>query len=116
MSDPRSSFKAATPKKFAAGKLFRIVSISQLGIHLCAYIGSFIKLIMIEGGGYYNAGVLLFIGITILSMPFFLLTGWLIQYSLKISKQQRVWGYLFNFIVLIWSILIMITSYLSISH
>ncbi len=122
MSDPRFSFRAATPttedllQKFAAGKLFRIVSIAQISIHLCAYISSFIKLIMIEGGGYYNTGILLFIGITMLSMPCFLLTRWLIQHSLKISKQKRIWGYLLNFAVLIWSILIVGTSYFAISH
>ena len=98
-------------QKFAAGKLFRIVSIAQVGIHLCAYIASFIKLIMIEAGGYYNSGVLLFLGITLLSMPLFIINRWLIDRSLKISKRKRSIGYCFHIAVSIWSILIVKISY-----
>jgi hypothetical protein len=98
-------------QKLAAGKLFRTVSFVQSFIHLCAYIASFIKLIMIEAGGYYDIGVLMFIGITLLSMPLFAISWWLVQQSLKISKQKRFWGYCFNLIPLIWSILIIKVSY-----
>jgi hypothetical protein len=93
-------------QKLAAGKLFRLISIGQSFIHLCTYISSFIKLIMIEAGGYYDVGVMIFIGITILSMPLFAISWWLIQQSLKISKKKRLWGYCFQLIPLIWSVFI----------
>ena len=98
-------------QKFAAGKLFRMAAIGQGGIHLCAYLASFIKLISIEAGGYYNREILLFIGITIISMPLFLVTKWLIEHSLKISKSKRFIGYCFDLIILLWSILIVKISY-----
>ena len=98
-------------QKFAAGKLFRIAAIAQGAIHLCAYIASFIKLISIEGGGYYNREILLFIGITIVSMPLFLVTKWLIEHSLKISKKRRIVGYCFDLMIILWSISIVKISY-----
>jgi hypothetical protein len=98
-------------QKLADGKLFRIVSFIQSLIHLCAYIASFIKLIIIEAGGYYDIGVITFIGITLLSMPLFAISWWLIQQSLKISKKKRDWGYCFHLIPLIWSISIVRVSY-----
>jgi hypothetical protein len=98
-------------QQFAAGKLFRLVAILQTGIHLCSYMASFIKLIAIEGGGYYNAAILLFISITMLSMPLFLVSYWLIERSLRISKQARLNGYFFHIAVLIWSIFIVNKSY-----
>jgi hypothetical protein len=98
-------------QKFAAGKLFRIAAIAQGAIHLCAYIASFIKLISIEGGGYYNREILLFLGITIISMPLFLVTKWLIEYSLKIAKQKRLIGYGFCLFVISWSLVIIKVSY-----
>ena len=98
-------------QKFAAGKLFRIVAVVQIGIHLCAYLAAFVKLISIEGGGYYNSGVLLFIGITMVSMPLFLVTKWLIERSLKISKRRRFAGYCFHLFVSIWSLLVIKISY-----
>ena len=100
-------------RKFAAGKLFRMAAIGQGGIHLCAYIASFIKLISIEGGGYYNREILLFIGITIVSMPLFLITKWLIEHSLKISKSKRFIGYCFELAILLWSTFIVKISYYS---
>jgi hypothetical protein len=109
MSDLESSEDLV--QKFAAGKLFRIVAIVQGVIHLCAYLAVFIKLISIEGGGYYNSGVLLFIGITMISMPLFLVTKWLIERSLKISKRRRFTGYCFAAAVSIWSIFIIKISY-----
>jgi hypothetical protein len=109
MSDLESSENLV--QKFAAGKLFRIVAVGQGGIHLCAYIASFIKLISIEGGGYYNREILLFMGITIVSMPLFLITKLLIEHSLKISKSKRFIGYCFQAFVLLWSIFIMKISY-----
>ena len=98
-------------QKFAAGKLFRMAAIAQGAIHLCAYIASFIKLISIEGGGYYNREILLFIGITIVSMPLFLITKWLIEHSLKISKSKRFIGYCFELAILLWSTFIVKISY-----
>jgi hypothetical protein len=98
-------------QKFASGKLFRLVSVLQGMIHLCAYLASFVKLISIEGGGYYNREILLFIGITIVSMPLFLITKWLIEHSLKISKRKRLTGYFFDSSVVIWSVLIVKVSY-----
>jgi hypothetical protein len=99
-------------QKLAAGKLFRIVSIAQILIHFCAYVASFIKLIMIEGGGYYDIGVMIFVGITLLSMPSFAVSWWLIQHSLKISKRKRYWGYCFDVLTSAWSIFIIKVSYL----
>jgi hypothetical protein len=98
--------------KLAAAKLFRLISLIQIFIHLCAYIAVFIKLIMIEAGGYYDIGVMIFIGITIISMPLFAIARWLIQHSLNRSKRQRNWGYCFNLLTLVWSILIIGVSYL----
>ncbi len=98
-------------QQFAAGKLFRIAAIAQGAVHLCAYIASFVKLISIEGGGYYNREILLFIGITIVSMPLFLITKWLIEHSLKISKRKRLTGYFFDSSVVIWSVFIVKVSY-----
>ncbi len=98
-------------RKFAAGKLFRIVTVIQGGIHLCAYVATFVKLISIEAGGYYNREILLFIGITIVSMPLFLVTKWLIEHSLKISRTKRAIGYYFCATVMGWSILIVKISY-----
>jgi hypothetical protein len=100
-------------QKFAAGKLFRIAAIAQGAIHLCVYIASFIKLISIEGGGYYNREILLFIGITIISMPLFLITKWLIEHSLKISRKKRLIGYCFYGSVLTWSLFIIKISFSS---
>lgn len=111
MSDPELSEDLV--QKFAAGKLFRIVTVIQGGIHLCAYIASFVKLISIEGGGYYNREILLFIGITIVSMPLFLITKWLIEHSLKISKKKRSIGYYFCVAVITWSVFIVRISYFS---
>jgi hypothetical protein len=98
-------------QKFAAGKLFRIAAITQGAIHLCAYIASFIKLISIEGGGYYNREILLFIGITIVSMPLFLITKLLIEHSLKIAKRKRLIGYYFCLFAIVWSFVIIKLSY-----
>jgi hypothetical protein len=100
-------------QKFAAGKLFRIVTVIQGGIHLGAYLAAFVKLISIEGGGYYNREILLFIGITIVSMPLFLITKWLIEHSLKISRKKRSIGYYFCVAVVAWSIVIVKISYFS---
>ena len=100
-------------QKFAAGKLFRIAAIAQGAVHLCAYIASFVKLISIEGGGYYNREILLFIGITIVSMPLFLITKWLIEHSLKISNRKRSIGYYFDVAVMIWSLFVVKLSFLS---
>ena len=109
MSDLESSENLV--QKFAAGKLFRIVTIGQGIVHLCAYIASFVKLISIEGGGYYNREILLFIGITIVSMPLFVITKWLIEHSLKISKRRRMVGYCCDFLTVIWSVLVVRASY-----
>jgi hypothetical protein len=99
-------------QKLAAGKLFRIVSIVQILIHFCAYIASFVNLIMIEAGGYYDVGVITFIRITLLSMPLFAIYWWLIQNSLKISKRQRFWGYCLHALTFGWIILMIKLSYL----
>ena len=109
MSDSES--RKDLVQQFAAGKSFRIAAISQGSVHLCAYVASFIKLISIEGGGYYNREILLFIGITIVSMPLFLITKWLIEHSLKISQQKRLIGYCFDVFVIFWSVALIKISY-----
>jgi hypothetical protein len=98
-------------QKLAAGKLFRTVAQVQSGIHLCTYISAFVKLIMIEAGGYYNTSVIAFMGITLGSMPLFAIALWLIQHSLKISKRKRFWGYFIQIITLCWSISIIKFTY-----
>ena len=98
-------------QKLAAGKLFRIVALAQFCIHLCAYIASFVKLITIEAGGYYDVGVWAFIRISFGSIPLFAIGAWLIRHSLKISKNQRFWGYCFQIIVLNWNNSIVKLSY-----
>jgi hypothetical protein len=98
-------------QKLAAGKLFRLVSSIQIGIHLCAYIASFVNLIIIEAGGYYDSGVIIFIGITLLSMPLFAIAYWLIQNSLKISPKERFRGYWFNSIAMLWCLVIIKVTY-----
>jgi hypothetical protein len=98
-------------EKLAAGRLFRLVSLAQFWIHLCAYIASFIKLIIIEAGGYYDVSILAFVRITMGAMPLFAIELWLIQHSLKISKPKRIWGYCFHFGVWIWIIFIVKISY-----
>jgi hypothetical protein len=98
-------------RKWAASKLFRIISLTQLCIHTCAYIAAFIKLIMLEAGGYYDTGVWTFIKITGISIPLFALTLWLLRHSSSISKQKRFWGYGFHFIPCCWSIITIKISY-----
>jgi hypothetical protein len=99
-------------QKLVAGKLFRRVSIAQMMIHMSTYIASFIKLIIVEAGGYYDTKILLFIGMTAIAMPLFWRSGWLVQHSLKISQHQRFWGYCFHLAVFGWSISIVAVSYL----
>jgi amino acid permease len=99
-------------RKLVAGRLFRRVSIGQIIIHLSTYIASFIKLIIIEAGGYYDTKILLFIGMTAIAMPLFWISGWLIQHSLKISNRERFWGYCFHLAVFGWSVSIVAVSYL----
>jgi hypothetical protein len=98
-------------QKLAAGRLFRLVSFVQIGIHLCVYLAAFVKLIMIEAGGYYDVSIVSFLGITLGSMPLFAI-GWrLIQSSLKLSKRQRFWGYCFHLLNLLWTIAIVKIGY-----
>ncbi len=98
-------------RKLVAGKLFRRVSIGQVIVHLLAYIACFIKLIIIEAGGYYDTKILLFIGMTAIAMPLFGISGWLIQHSWKISQSQRFWGYCVHVVIFVWSISIVKVSY-----
>jgi uncharacterized membrane protein len=98
-------------QKLAAGKLFRLVSFVQISIHLCVYLAAFIKLIMIEAGGYHDASIIRFLGITMVSMPLFAIAWRLIQVSLKLSKRQRFWGYCFHCLNLLWSVAIVKLSY-----
>ncbi len=94
-----------------AGRVFRKISIVQITIHLGAYLAAFIKLIMIEGGGYYDIGVIYFIVMTIISMPLFAI-GWrFLQRSFKLSPRHRFWGYCFHLVVSIWSIVMVKISY-----
>ena len=109
MNDRRSGVDFQQQR--AAGRVFQAISILQIVIHLCAYLAAFIKLIMIEGGGYYDIGVIYFIGMTMISMPLFAIGWWLFQRSFKLSSSKRWWGYLFNPIVLIWSVLMVKVSY-----
>jgi hypothetical protein len=94
-----------------AGRIFQTIGIIQLAIHLCAYLAAFIKLIMIDGGGYYDTGVIAFIGMTAVSMPLFAIGWWLWQRSFKLSRINRLWGYLFKAIGLIWSMIMVKLSY-----
>jgi ABC-type tungstate transport system substrate-binding protein len=98
-------------QQLAAGKLFRLVSAIQIGIHLSAYIATFIALIIIKAGGYYDTEILRFIGLTLISMPLFAIGLWLFNHSFKLSRRQRSWGYCFHLVVSIWSIAIVKTSY-----
>ncbi len=107
MDDPRSNLI----QERNAGKIFQTIAILQIVIHLCAYLAVFIKLIMIEGGGYYDISAIVFIGMTLVSMPLFATGWWLFQRSFKLSKNKRSWGYLFDAIVSIWSISIVKVSY-----
>ncbi|WP_310484368.1 hypothetical protein [Chamaesiphon sp. VAR_48_metabat_403] len=92
----------------ASDRLFRTISIVQICIHLCAYLAAFVKLILIEAGGYYDTGVMSFLGIALVSMPLFAIALWLIQNSAKLSDRIRVRGYCFYLGVCIWSIWIII--------
>jgi ABC-type dipeptide/oligopeptide/nickel transport system permease component len=98
-------------QQLAAGKLFRMVSVIQLGIHLAAYIAAFIGLIIIKAGGYYDTEIIRFIGLTLVSMPLFAIGLWLLQRSLKLSQRQRWWGYCFHLVVSLWSITIVKIGY-----
>jgi ABC-type tungstate transport system substrate-binding protein len=98
-------------QQLAAGKLFRLVSAIQIGIHLSAYIATFIALIIIKAGGYYDTEIFRFIGLTLISMPLFAIGLWLFNHSLKLSRRQQMRGYFFDLVVLIWSIAIVKTSY-----
>jgi hypothetical protein len=98
-------------QKLAAGKLFSIISVTVVIVHLCAYVAAFVKLIMIEAGGYYDSGVIVFLGMTIISMPLFAIELWLIRHSVKISKRQRFWGYITHCLTFAWSISIVKISY-----
>jgi hypothetical protein len=91
-----------------------MLSLVQICIHLCAYLAAFIKLILIEAGGYYDTGVMSFIGITLVSMPLFAISLWLIQNSTKLSERIRTRGYSFYLGVCTWSIWVVIkVGYLS---
>jgi hypothetical protein len=98
-------------QKLAAGKSFRSAALIQLGIHLCSYIAAFVKLIIIDAGGYYDASIVRFLAITAGSMPLFAIEWWLIQNSLKFSKSKRAWGYYVNFGICLWSIGAIVVSY-----
>jgi hypothetical protein len=98
-------------QQLAAGKLFRMVSIMEIGIHLAAYIAAFVWLIIIKAGGYYDREIIRFIGITIVSMPLFAIGLWLLRRSLKLSQRQRWWGYGFHVVVSLWSIAIVKIGY-----
>ena len=95
----------------ASDRLFRTISIVQICIHLSAYLATFVKLILIEAGGYYDTGVMNFLGITLGSMPLFAIALWLIKNSAKLSDSVRVRGYYFYLGVCIWSIWIIKVSY-----
>jgi hypothetical protein len=99
-------------QQLTAGKLFGIILLSQFAIHLCAYLAAFLKLIMIEAGGYYDTGVIAFIGITIGSMPLFAIAMWLIKHSESISNRIKSWSYFIHTITLIWSLFVIKVSYL----
>ncbi|WP_295614919.1 hypothetical protein [Chamaesiphon sp. GL140_3_metabinner_50] len=107
MKNDRQSDKN-TPRRSEPDRLFRTISIAQICIHLCAYIAAFVKLIIIEAGGYYDTGVMSFLGITLVSMPLFAIALWLIQNRAKLSKSIIIMGYCFNLGVSIWSIWIII--------
>jgi hypothetical protein len=107
----RSSHKNPL-QQLTASKLFGVMLLSQFALHLCIYLAAFIKLIMIEAGGYYDTGVIAFIGITIGSMPLFAIALWLIKYIENISNRIKSWGYFINSITLMWSLFVIKVSYL----
>ncbi|KAF3887930.1 MULTISPECIES: hypothetical protein [Nostocales] len=94
-----------------ARQVFAIISYLQFSIHLIAYFASFMKLIIIEGGGYYNFRILVFIGISIISILLFLASILLIKRSIRLSIKRLVWAYFFHAIVLAWSLFIVKVSY-----
>jgi hypothetical protein len=98
-------------QQLAAGNSVGAVSLSQFLIHLCAYIAAFLKLIIIEAGGYYDTGVIAFIGITIGSMPLFAIALWLIKYSENISSRVKSWSYFIHALTLMWSLFVIKVSY-----
>jgi hypothetical protein len=97
----------------ASDRLFRKISLVQICIHLCAYLAAFVKLILIEAGGYYDTGVMSFLGISLVSMPLFAFSLWLIQNSAKLPDSNRVRGYFIYLGICIWSIWIVIKAYYS---
>jgi ABC-type tungstate transport system substrate-binding protein len=98
-------------QQLADGKLFRIISAIQIGIHLAAYIAAFIGLIIIKAGGYYDTEILRFIGVTLVSMPLFAIGLWLFNHGVKFSRKQRMRGYCFHLIACLWSIAIVKIGY-----
>jgi hypothetical protein len=98
-------------QQLAAGKLFRLISAIQIGIHLSAYIATFVGLIIIKAGGYYDTEIFRFLVITLGSMPLFAIGLWLFNHGVKFDRKQRIRGYYFQLFVLLWSLAIVKTSY-----
>ncbi len=110
MNKDRSSHKNLI-RQLTASKLFGVILLSQFAIHLCAYLAAFIKLIMIEAGGYYDTGVIAFVGITIGSMPLFAIALWLVKHRENISSSVKSWSYFIHSITLMWSLFVIKVSY-----
>jgi hypothetical protein len=98
-------------QQLTASKLFSLVLLSQFAIHLCAYLAAFIKLIMIEAGGYYDTGVIAFIGITIGSMPLFVIALWLAKHRENISISVKSLSYFIHSITLMLGLFVTTVSY-----
>ncbi|PZO40013.1 MAG: hypothetical protein DCF19_12540 [Pseudanabaena frigida] len=98
-------------KQQASTQALAFASYFQLNIHLIAYIAVFWRLIINQRGGYYSIGTIAFVGMSVISLPFFLVTILLIKRLLKLSSTWRVWAYFFNFIVFVWSVFIIQVAY-----
>jgi hypothetical protein len=91
---------------------FQIFSFFQIFWHLIAYGIAFIRLLLINAGGYMGIGKVVFIGMSIVSLPLIILSVLLARFSFKLSKKKIVLGYCFHGIVFAWSIFIVYVSYL----
>jgi hypothetical protein len=98
-------------QQITAGNSFGVVLLLQFAIHLCVYLAAFLKLIIIEAGGYYDTGAIAFVGITVGSMPLFAIAMWLIKHNENISSSVKFWGYFINSLTLIWSLFVIKVSY-----
>uniref|UniRef100_B8HSN2 Uncharacterized protein n=1 Tax=Cyanothece sp. (strain PCC 7425 / ATCC 29141) TaxID=395961 RepID=B8HSN2_CYAP4 len=97
--------------KRQANQTFQLLSILQIVGHLIAYVMAFVKLILIEKGGYYNIGTIVFVGMSIVSLPLMVITILLLKFGFKLSITGRRWGYVLHVLVLVWSLFMVYVCY-----